>query len=120
MTLQAFNLTRYLFKVHMLPLLERIKTRRKIKKIVRFFSDFSKHWTHDMPFFIKELTAIGLPVKKVDGMLEEKLRAIDNICEEITSTKWHNGSHYFYVRKIYFSGNRWITLNYNIPESKES
>ncbi len=106
------NLNKYLFKTHRLALLERFKTKLKIKKIVKFFTDFSKHWTHDMPFFNRELMAIGLPVKKATGALDEKLRVIDNICEEITSTKWHNGSHHFYVRKIYFSGKHWLTLNY--------
>ena len=86
----------------------------KIKKIVNFFTDFRKHWTHNMPFFSDRLLSIGLPIKKADSVLDEKLRKIDNICEEITTRQWHDGSNSFYVRKIYFSSNRWLILKHNL------
>jgi hypothetical protein len=113
----TFKLQNYLFKVHNLSFTEKIKTRMKIKKIVNFFTDFRKHWTHNMPFFSDRLLSIGLPIKKADSVLDEKLRKIDNICEEITTRQWHDGSNSFYVRKIYFSSNRWLILKHNLIAS---
>ena len=86
---------------------------------MNFFTDFSKHWTHDMPFFSERLLSVGLPIKKAYTALDEKLRKIDNICEEITTSKWHNGSNSYYVRKIYFSSTCWLILNHNLIDAKE-
>ena len=78
----AKNLSQYLFKVHKLPIIQKIKT------------------------------IINLPIKQADPTLDAILRKIRYICNEITTTKWRKNGDAFYVHKIYFSSTHWLTLNY--------
>ena len=107
-----FYLGRHMFKTDKLPLVERLKTKYKIRKIVNFLSDFKRHLIHQMPFRSQELIDVGLPVKNAERPLEDHLRIIRNICEEITQTKYYNGNTGFFVRKIYFSGQGCYYLSY--------
>jgi hypothetical protein len=113
-----FYLGKYMFKADRLPLLERLKVKLNIRRIVRFLSDFKKHLTHEMPFLSQELRDLGLPVKTADRLLDDKLRIIRNICEEITQTRWRNNDTEFFVRKIYFCGKDCYYLTYSANPNK--
>ena len=113
------RLSKYLFKVHKLPFIQKLKTKEKIKSIVNFLVNFERHHTHVMPFLSDELISIGLPIKKADSLLDEQLRKIRNICKAITTTKWDQGGKSYYVRKIYFSSTAWYTLHYYPTQQKE-
>jgi hypothetical protein len=89
-----------------------LKTRFKINKITKFFTDYSKHNSHLTPFYAKSLDEIGLPFKMADDKLDTQLFIINNICKEITTTKWQNYSGSFYIRKIYFSAKGWYVLKH--------
>lgn len=103
----------YLFKIDQLPLFNKIKAKIKINKIVNFFFRFENHHTHVMPFFPQEILAVGLPIKQADKPLDDILRKIRNICDEITTRNWHNEESSFRVRKIYFSSEKWLVLHVN-------
>jgi hypothetical protein len=99
-----FYLGGHMFKVDKLPLVAKLKTKYKISKIVNFLSDFKRHLSHQIPFFSQELINVGMPVKNAEQPLDDQLRIIRNICEEITQNAWNDGSNEFFIRKIYFSG----------------
>lgn len=110
---QATNrLSKHLFKVDKMSFFQKLKTKKKIKAIVDFFVKYERHHTHIMPFFIDELMSIGFPIKKADDDLDKHLRIIRNLCEEITTTEWHNDNEVFFVRKIYFSTEHWYVLKH--------
>ena len=114
------NLAKYLFKVDTLSLINRIKARQKISRIVKFLSNFKQHLSHIVPFLPKDLMAIGLPVKLAEASLDARLRIIRNICEEITTNCWSNEKNEFFVRKLYFSGTECYMLQfYPVPTTKE-
>lgn len=107
------GLSKHLFKIDKLSMIQKIKTHLKIKKIVNFFFKFENHNTHVMPFYVETVLSVGLPVKKADPTVDMLLRKIRYICHEITTTEWRNDDSAYYIRKIYFSPNYWRVLHYS-------
>lgn len=109
----AYNhLATHLFKVKQKTLINQLKLMLKIKKIVKYFTNFKKHLSHNVPFSIKELLEVGLPIKTADCILDSQLMTINNICTEIVLTTWYNGGNKYDVRKIFFNDKRCYTIKF--------